>query len=200
MPSPIGHALAGAAIAWLSDLPPGHTSRTGKHESRRWNRANADPHLALACAGLATLPDADLLLPIAHRTVTHSVTAVAAVALFMIVATGVTGKVTPRAGLACVTAYASHLLLDWLQADPTPPFGIQLFWPMSSEWFISGWEIFRGTERQHLLEAATIARNAVAVGQEVAILGPVAAAAWLVRIKALSRLATEMARRHHSPE
>jgi membrane-bound metal-dependent hydrolase YbcI (DUF457 family) len=192
MPSPIGHALGGLAVAWAADLlPPRATHR--RPEGLHYK------YLGL-CAGLAVLPDADLLLPIAHRTATHSVAAVAAVALLMIVARSVTGKVTARIALACVAAYASHLLLDWLQADPTPPFGIQILWPWSATWFISGWEIFLGTERRHLFEPATILRNVVAVVQEIVILAPVAAAVWLVRVKALAGLPAQVARRDHPLE
>ena len=190
MPSPIGHALGGLAVAWAADLLPLRPV-LGRHESLR-------PEYF--CVALAVLPDADLLLPIAHRTVTHSVAAVAAVALLMIVASGVTGKVTAKFAVACVAAYASHLLLDWLQTDPTPPLGIQLFWPVSSAWFISGWDILRPTERRHMFEPATMQRNVVAVVQEIVILAPVAAAAWLVRVKALAGLPAEMAGRDHPPQ
>ena len=189
MPSPIGHALAGLAVAWGSDLLP----------PRAGGRPEGVHHDHL-CVMLAVLPDADLLLPIAHRTVTHSFAAVAAVALLMIVAGSVTGKVTARFAVACVAAYASHLLLDWLQADPTPPLGIQALWPASSRWFISGWDILRPTERRHMFEPATMQRNVLAVVQEIVVLGPVAAAAWLVRVKALAGLPAEMAGRDHPPE
>src|SRR4051812_25436573 len=108
MPSPIGHALAGLAVAWGSDLlPPRAGGRPG------------GLHPDYVCVMLAVLPDADLLLPVAHRTVTHSIAAVAAVGLLIIVASRVTGKVTRTVAVACVAAYASHLLLDWLQTDPT---------------------------------------------------------------------------------
>jgi membrane-bound metal-dependent hydrolase YbcI (DUF457 family) len=199
MPSPIGHALGGLAVAWAADLLP---PRLADRPEGPANGRPQGPHYKYLClcAGLAVLPDVDLLLPIAHRTDTHSFAAVAAVALLMIVAGSVTGKVTVKVALACIAAYASHLLLDWLQADPTPPFGIQLLWPLSSTWFISGWEIFRGTERRHLLEVATINRNIAAVGQEIVILTPVAAAAWLVRVKALAGLSAEMAGGDHPPE
>ncbi len=190
VPSPIGHALAGAAIAWLSDV---RTAPTRPPEARsRPDRPESLYVTTLTCVGLAVLPDADLLLPIAHRTATHSVTAVAVVALLMIVAAAVTGKVTPRLVVAGVAAYASHLLLDWLQADPTPPYGLQMLWPMSSTWFISGWDLFRGTERRQVFEAATMRRNLAAGLQETAILAPIAAAAWLVRVKAAARLAAQM--------
>src|SRR3954447_20371154 len=70
MPSPIGHALAGLAVAWGSDLLPRGTG--GRPEG---------PSPDYVCVMLAVLPDADLLLPVAHRTVTHSIGAVAAVGL-----------------------------------------------------------------------------------------------------------------------
>src|SRR5438552_3036993 len=89
MPSPIGHALGGVIVAWIADLMPGRPDRGAGNPA-------AISRLSLACAGLAALPDADLLLPIAHRTVTHSLGAVVAVGLFMIIATAVTGKVTRR--------------------------------------------------------------------------------------------------------
>ena len=205
MPSPIAHALGGVAVAWIADLLPGRPAGYPSGHpfgnlsgNLSGNPAAADSwRLPLACAGLAALPDIDLLLPIAHRTVTHSLGAVAAVGLLMIIATAVTGKVTPRIALTCVVAYASHLLLDWLQTDPTPPHGLQLLWPISSTWFISGWNIFRPTERRHFLELATMKRNVVCVAQELAILVPVVAALWLVRVKTLARLAAEMSRGHH---
>jgi membrane-bound metal-dependent hydrolase YbcI (DUF457 family) len=148
--------------------------------------------------GLAALPDADLLLPVVHRTVTHSVGAVIAVALVMIVAAAVTGKVTAKIGLACTAAFASHLLLDWLAVDQVAPRGIQLLWPFSREWFISGWDIFSGTERRHFLRMATIRENFITVSREIAILAPVAGAVWLVRVKTLAGLAPEMPRGDHA--
>jgi membrane-bound metal-dependent hydrolase YbcI (DUF457 family) len=147
---------------------------------------------------LAALPDIDLLLPVVHRTVTHSVGAVAAVGLLMIVAAAVTGEVTGKIALACVAAFASHLLLDWLGADATAPRGLQLLWPFSHEWFISGWDVFFGTEGHHFFRPATIRQNFVTVSREIAILAPVVAGVWLVRIKALTRLAAEMPRGDHS--
>ena len=192
MPSPIGHALGGVAVAWIAELMPGRPAE----------RAAVLSRLTLACAGLAALPDVDLLfpalfLPVAHRTVTHSLGAVVAVGLIMIIAGTVTGRVTRRIAWTCVAAYASHLLFDWLETDLTSPYGIQALWPISSTWFLSGWNIFRTTERRHFFELAAMKTNVVAVLQELAILVPVVAALWLVRVKALARLATELSRRDH---
>ncbi len=186
MPSPIGHALGGAAVALIADLWPG--------------RPVGRLRLPLACVGLAALADVDLLLPIAHRTITHSL---AAVAFITIIAVAVTGKVTVgrwRIALACGAAYASHLFLDWMAADPTAPSGLQVLWPMSSTWFISGWNVFRATERRHIFEWAAMRTNFLAVVQELAILAPVVVALWLVRVKTLARFAAELSRGDHSAQ
>ncbi len=175
MPSPIGHALAGVAIAWGGDVAGKRRSSTA---------------LATTCAVLAAVPDADLLIPGAHRTATHSVTAALIV---FIVAALVTGRVTPaakrrsqpplvsRAAALCGLAYASHLLLDWLGADNYPPRGIQLFWPFSRGWYISDLDVFRQTARQHFLTPPIMRQNAIAVAQEIAILLPIVAVIWWAR-------------------
>jgi len=196
MPSPIGHALGGVAVAWTADLVDGHRS---------------SPRLVATCAGLAMLPDADLLLPGLHRTATHSI--FAAVVVFIIAAV-VTGQVTGRKGVRhrngstrgwraaflCSVAYASHLLLDWLGADNVPPRGIQLLWPFSDRWLISDWDIFRQTARQQFLTAPIIWQNTIAVAQEIAILLPIVLVLWLVRVKTAPRFSTELAGGHHSPQ
>ena len=176
MPSPIGHAIAGVAVAWSA----------------------REPRLAPVCAGLAALPDIDLVLPASHRTYTHSLTAVLAVS---IVAAAVTGKVTRwRTALVCGAAYASHLLLDWLGADTRPPLGIQVLWPFSDRWFISGWNAFPETARLHLFSMAALRQNALAIAQELAILLPILALVWLVRVKPAAGLSSEVSGRHHPPQ
>jgi inner membrane protein len=150
------------------------------------------------CAVLAALPDIDLVLPGFHRTSTHSVTAVVIVT---IIAAAVTAQVTRwRTALVCGAAYASHLLLDWLGADQFPPYGIELFWPFSDRWYISGWDVFRQTARLHFFAPEIIRQNLLAVAQEVAILAPVLLVLWLIRVKTLARLAPELARRNHAAE
>ena len=176
MPSPIGHALAGVAIA-LS------TRRTAPGAGA-WR-------LTVACALCAALPDIDLLYMPTHRTATHSVP----VAIVLtIVAVIVTGWVTPIrdwcrrcfgiesgtviVGLACGLAWSSHILLDWLGADANPPYGVQAFWPVSDRWFFSGVNIFPGTERRDPLAMRAMLINLRAAVQEMLLMGSVAAAAW----------------------
>ena len=136
MPSPVGHALAGVAVAWASDLAPGRRAwRTTNPKASLFARAGGK--LTLACGALAAAPDLDLFFPIRHRAVTHSL---GAVIVIFIVAAAVTGWVTRtrmsspalpgpgleperpappiwRIGLMCAAAYGSHLFLDWLSVD-----------------------------------------------------------------------------------
>lgn len=179
MPSPIGHALAGVAAAWA--IAP----RAGRR-------------LALVAAGLAVLPDADLVLPFRHRTTSHSIGAVIVVTIIVALVTGqVTRTRVWRAAGLCGAAYASHLLLDWLAADLFLPYGLQALWPFSDRFYISGWDVFGQTERLSLFTWPVVKQNAAAIARECAILGPILLAIWLVRVKPAARLAAEMSRRHH---
>jgi membrane-bound metal-dependent hydrolase YbcI (DUF457 family) len=173
VPSPIGHALAGIAVA-LSTQKRGSGSEPGGF---------AFHPLALACVALAVLPDADLLYPPFHRSVTHSV---GATLLVIIVAAGVTGWVKGRIDWRIVltlgAAHASHLLTDWLGTDRNyAPYGIQMFWPFDDGWYVSRWDVFPPVERRHPFSAATIGTNLAAAVQEIVILGPIVVAVWLVR-------------------
>jgi len=180
MPSPVGHVLGGLATVFAYDAA---------------TRRRTSDRLVLTCAALAALPDIDLLAYRYHRTVTHSVTAVAAV---FIIAAVVTGQVNRwRTAAICALAWASHLLLDWLGADRSPPLGLEVLWPFDRRWFISGLDVFRETSRIHLFTWATTLHNLRTVFQEIAIMLPIAGLLWLVRIKATPRLAAEISRRHH---
>ena len=180
MPSPIGHALAGVAVAWSAER-----LRIAGPVSLRFTGL---------CAALAAAPDLDLIVQPMHRTATHSV---GAVALVMIVAIAVTGWVRRRQvgrvgqvgqvgwGLAvvCTAAYASHLLLDWLGSDPSWPAGIQALWPFSLRWFISGWNVFPYIERREMLSSTSIIINTKAIAGEIAIMAPIVAVlAWIRRL------------------
>jgi membrane-bound metal-dependent hydrolase YbcI (DUF457 family) len=209
MPTPFGHALAGIAAAWAVDLVPG---RRGYEAASRaasvYERAGGI--LTPICAGLAAVPDADLIFG-GHRTATHSIIAAVVVA---IVAGGVTAWVTRgdgphttrstnatsagRVALMCGAAYATHLLLDWLQIDRNPPSGIQLLWPFSGEWFISGADLFPRTERNDVLSAGALRTNLSAIVFEAALLLPIVVALWSVRVKALARFAAKLSRGDHA--
>jgi len=176
MPTPIGHALAGLAVAWSTE-PSGHSFRPG--------RSLAGP-LTLACVALAVLPDADLLYPPIHRAVTHSVGATILVTIIAAAVTArVTGRISWRIALACAAAHASHLLTDWLGTDRNyAPYGIQMLWPFDTGWHISGWDVFLPVERRRPFSLPTLRTNVAAAAWEITVLGPVVAAMWLVRRRA----------------
>src|SRR5206468_2644978 len=151
------------------------------------------------CAVLAALPDIDLLFE-GHRTVTHSVGAVTLVACAAAVVASRRGHPVLRLAVMCAAAYASHLLLDWMAVDETFPRGLQALWPLSHRFYISGWNVFKQTERQHIFSGAAMRVNALALAQEFLIFTPLLVAAWLIRVKALARFAPEVPRRHHPPQ
>ena len=188
MPSPVGHALAGTAIALVAErvrasaTEESIASDGGAHPLSRGS--SRLPTYLFACIALAALPDLDLLYQPIHRSITHSL---GSTLIVIIVATLVTGWVTGNrsigVGMLCGIAWGSHTLLDWLGADPNPPRGIQALWPFSHQWFISGWDIFRGTERRQILSAASILYNARAVAREVVILAPIVILLMMIRPK-----------------
>lgn len=192
MPSPFGHALAGLAVAWAADLLPGERAWRVAPATASWYR-RAGNGLTAACAVLAMAPDLDLAFT-RHRTYTHSVGAVITVGVLTAL---ITTKARTRTTMMCATAYASHLLLDWLGVDLYPPLGLQALWPFDAGWYISGLDWFRQTRREQLFTWPVIEQNLLAIAQEMAILAPIAAALWLVRVKTLAGLAPEQARRDH---
>jgi membrane-bound metal-dependent hydrolase YbcI (DUF457 family) len=198
MPSPVGHLLAGAAVAWTADLVPGRRAwRTAPPTATGYQRAGDG--LTLVCAFLAAAPDLDLIVH-RHRTITHSVGAVIFVALAAAAIAARQSRPIARVALMCAGAYFSHLLLDWMATDSYYPYGIQALWPFSHSWYISGWDIFRQTARLHPLAVEEIVQNFKAIGAELAVLGPIALVVWLVRVKALAGLPAEMPGRDHPPE
>ena len=195
MPSPIGHALAGVAVAWTVDLIPGNRAWRTAPEPAPWHQRAGDG-LTLLCAGLGAAPDLDFLF-LTHRTVTHSIGAVFFIGLFSATLAANAHRPIGRVAWMCAAAYASHLLLDWLATDTYSPLGIQLLWPLSREWFVSGLSVFRQTAREEVWTQASMLKNLRAIVQELAILGPTVVALWLVRVKALAGFAPQVARRDH---
>jgi membrane-bound metal-dependent hydrolase YbcI (DUF457 family) len=175
MPSPIGHALAGMAVAWGTDAL---SRQPGQQPSTRLTTSS----LTLLFAGLAVAPDLDLLYMPVHRTATHSVAAAALVTIVAALVTRwVTGRVNWPIAVGCGVAWASHVLLDALAADPSRPYGIQAFWPVSDRWFRSPWVIFPHTERRSPLSSHAMWINLRAALTEMIIMGTVAGAAWAIR-------------------
>jgi len=168
MPTPIGHALAGLAIAGVS---PGVARIPNAH---------------IAVLGFcAVAPDLDLVLRFIdgvnhHRGASHSFTAAALVAAL--------GFVLQRMGaslpnpLLMGAAWASHVVLDYLGLDTSPPAGEMALWPFSSAFYVSPISVFYDVPRAW--SAAAIAHNLTAVAIELTIMVPVAMICWRARIRA----------------
>lgn len=170
MPSPIGHMLGGVIAGWLiagregtsNRMSAGTTVRCRATRRRAWRQAGS-------FAAIGAAPDLDLLAG-THSTYTHSVGAVALTALAVLL--WHRGR-QPRVALACAAAVASHLLLDWLGSDTTPPIGIMALWPFTREFYQSPFFVFMAITRRWWLPQF-YTWNVVAALREMAILGPIA--------------------------
>jgi inner membrane protein len=161
MPTPIGHALAGIAVAGVAGFPavPGR-------------------HVAIL-AFCAAAPDLDLVLRLVdgvnhHRGASHSLGAavlVGALAFFL----RRLGCDLPGA-LPVGAAWASHVLLDFLGLDTSPPEGVMALWPFSNDFRIAPFSIFLDIPRSFTV--AAIRHNLVAVAIEIVILTPIAWLSW----------------------
>jgi len=179
MPSPAGHLLAGAAIAWAAESFGPLRARAEDHVGRV-PTASAMTPLVLACAALALAPDLDILLA-SHRTYTHSIAAAGLAALAGGVFARALGAPGVATGLTCGLVVASHILLDWLGRDGSTPRGLMALWPLSAAYFYSGIDLFADISRRYWKPEEFILKNAVSIAREIVILGPVVALAWWAR-------------------
>jgi inner membrane protein len=138
MPSPIGHTIAGFCGYFLA--PKGWIPK---------------PQLntLLASIVIANLPDIDILPGLLlgnptlfHRQATHSITASLLVgAMVSMLARWRQPSVNLiKVGAWTTALYFSHIFLDMLVTDPSPPRGLQLFWPFSDAYFIFPITVFGG--------------------------------------------------------
>ena len=163
MPSPVGHVIAGIAAGWLV---------AGRPQGPEWRRDGIRE--ALVFGALGALPDVDLLVG-AHSGPTHSIGAAAIVAVVVWLA----GRgLRIRHGLvgaaACFAAYGSHVILDWLATDSSPPIGIMALWPFSRLYYESDVHVFFAISRRYAQGWSFVRQNLIAIAREIAILVPMA--------------------------
>jgi inner membrane protein len=81
--------------------------------------------------------------------------------------------------------FYSHLLLDFFSQDARPPYGLPLFWPFSSRYFIAARPFFINIVRSNSTEDFFISlfnrHNLGAALRETMVLGGLALAAALMR-------------------
>ena len=170
MATPLGHSLAGYALA------------------RR--AAGGRPPLALALLGvvMANAPDLDFVPGILaghpalyHQGPTHSLGfgLLASLAVAGACALADRRAFAPILALG-VLAWTSHLLLDMLGPDGRPPYGIPLFWPIADLHVRASVPIFLGVHHADSTGASTAEwllsllhlRNLAALALEALVLGP----------------------------
>lgn len=129
MPSPLGHSIAGLAVAELFRYREGHVRRQ-----------------ALLTANAADLDMLPGLLTSRHPDATHArASHSAGAALIAGVAAGTLARLRGRRFLPrflqAVTAYGSHVLLDYLGKESDD--GMPLLWPFSDRQIASGHAWFK---------------------------------------------------------
>lgn len=139
---------------------------------RPFRRPDVTDAAVFALAALA--PDLDLLTG-SHRGPTHGLGSACVVGLVAYLA-------TRRGAFAAATAaaYGSHILLDWLGSDTTPPIGVMALWPFSRDYYSASVQVFLAISRRYWLPDFWI-RNLRAVAREVLIMLPIAVAAAYLR-------------------
>ncbi|NLB66277.1 MAG: metal-dependent hydrolase [Lentisphaerae bacterium] len=154
MASPVLHGLAGAGIAYAlaADARP------------PWQRAlrRAAP-LMFAGSALANLPDLDYLpgllsgeLNIAHQQVTHSLlwVVLASVAIWLAGRAWRPGLFGARAFWLILLLIGSHLAIDLITADRSPPYGIPLWASFSEAHVQSPFTLLPAWEKTRLADLA----------------------------------------------
>lgn len=86
------------------------------------------------------------------------------------------GRIPLPSGSYCFAAWMSHVLLDWLGADSSPPRGLMALWPFSSEFFIAPVSIFWDVPRS--FSRAAVSHNLLAIGIEILVLCPPLILLW----------------------
>jgi membrane-bound metal-dependent hydrolase YbcI (DUF457 family) len=174
VPSPLAHGLVGLTI---------HTLAARERDEL------LDPRRAGVTLAAALAPDLDLLFRFVdgrnhHNDEMHSLglallAAAVGAAVFPLLRWRWPLKLAVLVGLA----WTSHLVLDYLNVDTSPPIGLLALWPFSNGYYKSPIPIFMDIGRT--LDWATVRHNAVAGAWECVVLVPPFLASWRRRMRQL---------------
>jgi inner membrane protein len=170
MPSPVGHALAGLTVHVLVAR-----DRNELHDRRR----------AAITVAAALAPDVDLLFRFVdgrnhHNHETHSLGCALVAGTLAWAAAWAWRWARPwNVGVAAALAWGSHVLLDYLNKDTTPPIGIMALWPFDDGFYKVPWPLFPDIGRT--LSWATARHDVLAAAWEVAVLSPLLLGVWWLR-------------------
>jgi len=141
MSSPIAHSFIGLTFGLIRFLP----------RYQQWDELVDRLHVLwrplLFCILLANAPDLDYFFGVFrgnvnyyHQTVTHTLVWIVVTALAIWAYNRLRAQRTAcwPLGLMLVLL-GSHLLVDWLVVDHSPPIGFMLAWPFSDHLFHASW-------------------------------------------------------------
>jgi inner membrane protein len=163
MPSPVGHSLMGYVIY-------GATGLTG---DRNWT-------VSMLYLFAANAPDLDFLpglvignLSKYHHGPSHSV---GFAILFGIVASLFFSRRLYTFIIAS-SLYFSHVVLDYLIQDPSPPHGVPLLWPLTYEYYMAPFAFFPrfdylASSTDSMVAAIFTLHNLTTIAIEIALLCP----------------------------
>jgi inner membrane protein len=143
MPSPVGHSLMGYII---------YRATGNSAKVRSW------PQI-VACLLGANAADLDFVPGLVvgdlgrfHQGPSHSITFAI---LFALVACPFFSRPL-RAFVIGFSLYLSHVLLDYLVQDPSPPLGVPFFWPLSDKYYMAPFAFLSSFDRPDILAAAAV--------------------------------------------
>lgn len=183
MPSPVGHTLAGLCGFILVSQYVAPRQRL---------------QLLLGSVFIANMPDLDILPGLLlgnpssfHRQGTHSLTAAAVTEVIVALLAKRWKLRRIQWGIWAAGVYTSHIFLDMLLDDPSPPFGVQALWPFLKTYFISPITVFASFDyfdpAQGMVRTMLSAHNFLTVLQEIVLLLPFVWLAWYFFGKSYSR-------------
>jgi membrane-bound metal-dependent hydrolase YbcI (DUF457 family) len=167
MPTPVAHFLAGTTIALLS-------SRKRPLDKKFLAASVVTASFADVDFGISFLIGRNL-----HHYFTHSVGFALLFAGTVYLLARAYARDRPAFdALVLGVSYLSHLLLDMVSEDTAPPYGLELFWPVSDRFHISPILVFDDIWRGTLAKLFGL-HNWLAVAREILIVGPPTALVFL---------------------
>ena len=165
MPSPAGHAIGAVAAGWLLARPATNLGRLSLQVA--------------VLGGIGMAPDLDLLIA-QHRGESHSLGVAALAATLAALVRWPVAASRWRIWLVVFLGWTTHVILDAMGSDTSAPLGVMAFWPFSTSYFISDWQVFMPISRRWRAPGF-VPYTVAAVMRELVILVPIALLIWWLR-------------------
>lgn len=186
MSSPVAHSLIGLALGLIRFLP----------RYRHWDELPGCLRTLwrplLFCVLLANAPDLDYLfglfngnLNYYHQTVTHTLVWICITALAIWAYGRLRERRTAYWSLGLLLALlGSHLLVDWLTVDCSPPIGLMLAWPFSDHLYHASFAFFPPPAKQTWADLWSLQNLRLVLVEAALTLPLVIAVLWFKHIRA----------------